>query len=312
MEFKVLMENIFKFYREGNFLEALSLVKEEKGNYLENLSRLYYYESCLFSVLNKKEEAIKVLNEALSYGFWWSTNTLTNEKDFDSIRESKEFKEIMEKCKKIEEESKKTLKNEFILKKPNNFDKNRNLPLIISLHSRDTNINRYSKYFDLEFLKQNFYILFPQSLLKTSFSGYSWDDSELAYNDVISTFNNIIDNYNIDKNKIIISGASQGGRIALEIYLKNLIPLKGYIGIVPALKDINYLIDILDKRRGENLKLVFITGDKDHFFETVSKLNDEIEKRGFKNLFIVNKNLGHSIPDDFEEKLKLSIQFLFS
>ncbi|MGQ9845479.1 MAG: TPR end-of-group domain-containing protein [Caldisericia bacterium] len=310
MEFKVFIENIFKFYKEGKFRDALNLIKEEKGNYLENLSRLYYYEACLLSALNNKEEAIKILNEALSYGFWWSSNTLTYEKDFDSIRESKEFKEIMEKFKKIEEESKKTIKNEFILTEPINLDKNINLPLIISLHSRDSNIKRYSKYFDFKYLKESFYILFPQSLQKSSFSGYSWDNSEVSYNEIISIFNNIINNYNIDKNKIIISGASQGGRIALEIYLKNLIPLKGYIGIMPAFKDINYLIDILDKRKGENLKFVFISGDKDHFFEAVSKLNDEIEKRGFKNLFIVNKNIGHSIPEDFEEKLKLSIEFL--
>ena len=310
MEFNEVMEKIFELYREGKYENALKLAKQNKEDYLEYLSRLYYYEACLLSVLNKKDEAIKVLNDALSFGFWWSVNTLNFEKDFDSIRESEDFKQIVEKCKIFEEKSKEALKKEYILTEPKNIDKNKNYPLLISLHTRDTNIKNYSKHFDLEFLKENFYTLFPQSSQKTSFSGYSWDDSEIAYKDIISITNDILEKYNIDKNKIIISGASQGGRIALEIYLKNLIPLKGYIGIIPAFRDINYLLEILDKRIGEDLKFVFLTGDKDYFYNIVSKLNNEIEKRGFKTFFIVKENMGHSIPPDLAEKLKHSLDFL--
>jgi predicted esterase len=310
MEFNEIMEKIFELYREGKYEDALKLARENRDDYLEYLSRLYYYEACLLSVLNKKDEAVKVLNDALSFGFWWSVNTLNFEKDFDSIRETKEFKQIVEKCKIFEEKSKEALKKEYILFEPKNIDKDKNYPLLIFLHSRDTNIKNYSKHFDLEFLKESFYVLFPQSSQKASFSGYSWDDSEIAYKDIISITNDILDKYNIDKNKIIISGASQGGRIALEIYLKNLIPLKGYIGIIPAFRDINYLLDILDKRIGEDLKFVFLTGDKDYFYSIVSKLNNEIEKRGFKTLFMVKENMGHSIPPDLEEKLKHSLDFL--
>lgn len=105
--FKEIMEKVFSLYREGKYEEALLFVKENKINYLKHLSRLYYYEACLLSVLNKKDEAIKTLNEALNFGFWWSVNTLNYEKDFDSIRDSIEFKEIIEKIREIDEKEKK-------------------------------------------------------------------------------------------------------------------------------------------------------------------------------------------------------------
>jgi biopolymer transport protein ExbD len=49
------------------------------------------------------------------------------------------------------------------------------------------------------------------------------------------------------------------------------------------------------------LKFVFLTGDKDNFYSIVSKLNNEIEKRGFKTIFIVKENMGHSIPPDLKK-----------
>ncbi|MGB9749973.1 MAG: TPR end-of-group domain-containing protein [Caldisericia bacterium] len=312
INFKELMNKIFSLYREEKFEEALEIVQKEKFKYLENLSRLFYFEACLLSVLGKKEDAIKTLNEALNFGFWWSVNTLNYEKDFNSIREDEEFKKVIEKVKSFEEEYKKERKNEYILIELKEYEKGKSYPLFISLHARDTNISYYSNYFkNIEYLITNYFILFPQSSQKTSFSGFSWDDSTIAYNDVLEITEEVFNkNNNISKNEIIISGASQGGRISLEIYLKNILPCKGWIGIIPAFKDINYLKDLLDLRKNEDLKFAFIVGAKDYFYEISKELNEEITKRGFKTLFIVNENQGHQITDNFTEQLTECIRFI--
>lgn len=310
--FKEIMERVFSLYREGKYEEALLFVKENKINYLKYLSRLYYYEACLLSVLNKKDEAIKILNEALNFGFWWSLNTLNYEKDFDSIRDSIEFKEIIEKIKKIEEKEKKLIKREYIIFEPIEIDKNKNYPILIFLHPRDSNIYDFSKYFEIENLKKNCYLLFPQSPIKTSFDGYSWDNSETSYKEIIEILKEVLDKYkNINLQEIIISGASQGARISLEIYLKKLINIKGWIGIIPAFRDLNYLFPLLDSIKGENYKFSFIVGKKDSFYKIAYELNNELIKRGFKTLFIENENLGHSIPKNFEEQLLECLNFIF-
>ncbi len=311
-DFKELMNKIFSLYREEKFEEALEIVQKEKFKYLENLSRLFYYEACLLSVTGKKEDAIKRLNEALNFGFWWSVNTLNYEKDFDSIKENEEFKKIIEKVKSFEEEYKKERKREYILIELKEYEKEKSYPLFISLHARDANISYYSSYFkNIEYLINNYFMLFPQSSQKTSFYGYSWDDSIITYNDILEITKEIFNkNNNISKTEIIISGASQGGRISLEIYLKNILPCKGWIGIIPAFRDIEYLLNYLESRKNETLKFAFIVGKKDYFYEITNKLNEEIIKRGFNTLFLVNENLGHQIPDNFDELITKCIKFL--
>lgn len=309
--FKEIMERVFSLYREGKYEEALLFVKENKINYLKLLSRLYYYEACLLSVLNKKDEAIKTLNEALNFGFWWSVNTLNYEKDFDLIRDSIEFKKIIEKIREIEEKEKKLIKREYLIFEPIDFDKNKNYPLLIFLYPRDSNIYDFSKYFEIENIKKNFYLLFPQSPIKTSFDGYSWDDPETSYKEIIEILKEVLEKYrNINNQEIIISGASQGARISLEIYLKKLINIKGWIGIIPAFRDLNYLFPLLDSIKGENYKFSFIVGKKDSFYKIAYELNNELIKRGFKTLFIENENLGHSIPKNFEEVLSECLNFI--
>ncbi|MDI6861671.1 MAG: hypothetical protein QMD25_06695 [Caldisericia bacterium] len=311
--FKEVEEKVFSLYRDGKYEEALQFVQKIKKNYLKYLSRLYYYEACLLSVLNKKDEAIKILNEALNFGFWWSVNTLNNEKDFNSIRDSIEFKEIIEKIKKIEDKEKKLIKREYLIFEPIEIDKNKNYPILIFLHPRDSNVYDFSKYFDLDNLKKNYYLLFPQSPIKTSFDGYSWDDAETSYKEIIEILKEVLEKYkNINNQEIVISGASQGARISLEIYLKKLINLKGWIGIIPAFRDLNYLFPLLDSLKGENLKFSFIVGKKDYYFYKIAyELNNELIKREFKTLFIENENLGHSIPKNFEEQLFNCLNFIF-
>ncbi|MCX8095095.1 MAG: hypothetical protein N3D74_02745 [Caldisericia bacterium] len=309
--FKDIMEKLFSLYRDGKYEDALNLIQENKKNYLKYLSRLFYYEACFLSVLNKKDEAIKILNDAINSGFWWSVTTLNYEKDFDSIRDSIEFKEIIEKIKKIEDNENRLIKREYLIFEPIDLDKNKIYPIIISLHPRDSNIYDFSKYFEIENLKKNYFLLFPQSPIKTSFDGYSWDKSEICYKEVIQIFDEVLEKFKkINKNEIIISGASQGARISLEIYLKKLIDIKGWIGIIPAFRDINYLLPILDSINKKKFKFSFIVGKKDNFFRIANELNKELINRGFKTLFIENENLGHSIPKNFEEELIKCINFI--
>lgn len=309
--FKDIMEKVFSLYRDRKYEDALFFVQENKKNYLSYLSKLYYYEACLFGVLNKKDEAIKILNEALNFGFWWSVNTLNYEKDFDSIRDSEEFKKVLKRVKEIEENEKKSIKREYLIFEPINQEENKKYPLVIFLHARDSNIHDFKNYFEINYLKANYFSLFPQSIIKTSYDGYSWDDPETSYNEVIQTVNEVLKNYkNINENEIIISGASQGARISLEIYLKKLLNLKGWIGIIPAFRDINYLFPLLDSLKGEDLKFSFIVGEKDYFYKIAYELNNELKVRGFKTLFIENENFGHSIPDNFDEQLIKCLNFI--
>lgn len=309
--FKDIMEKVFSLYREGKYLDALFFVQENKKNYLKYLSRLYYYEACLLSVLNKQYDAIKTLNEAVDFGFWWSVNTLNYEKDFDSIRDSEEFKKVLERVKEIEENEKKSIKREYLIFEPINLEENKKYPLVIFLHARDSNIHDFKKYFEINYLKANYFSLFPQSIIKSSYDGYSWDDPEISYNEVIQIVKEVIKNYkNINEKEIIISGASQGGRISLEIYLKKLLNLKGWIGIIPAFRDINYLFPLLDSIKEDDLKFSFIVGKKDYFYKIAYELNNELKVRSFKTLFIENENLSHSIPENFDEQLIKCLNFI--
>ncbi len=119
---------------------------------------------------------------------------------------------------------------------PKDFDKKKSYPLTLLLHGigeRGIDNELQLKYVDRVFLNQNNYdnyesvVIFPQAPLDDNWSSVTWDDNKLSFpkNDpptnslklVIKLMDSLTNENYADKNRIYLSGLSNGGMGSFEL-----------------------------------------------------------------------------------------------
>ncbi len=110
---------------------------------------------------------------------------------------------------------------------------------------------------------------------------------------------------------MILAGASQGGRIAIELALKSdLLPCRGFIAVVPAIREPEELA-VRGKGAGKRgLRGWILTGEHDYFRPGAERLCELLQKKGTPCNLAVIPRLGHDFPDDFGTRLTAAVRFV--
>lgn len=116
--------------------------------------------------------------------------------------------------------------------------------------------------------------------------------TKLLTNLANASYNFIIENYNINKDLIVITGFSWGGRIAYQLGLTNPQLVKGIVGLAPTIS-----IAQVDDMMWSNisaLKMATFIGDQDFNFENTNNVMQEIKFRGADLLYEVKPGVDHT------------------
>ncbi|HKL76211.1 MAG TPA: hypothetical protein VJ881_09110 [Halanaerobiales bacterium] len=244
MNFKRLTEEVFSLYTQEKYNQALEVVQKAKSEYPEKLHKTSYWAACLYNKLNRHKEAIDELKNTFNKDFWWAPKLLTEDPDLEPLNDKQEFKELISKCKKLRDERQSNAKPILKVLSPDK-KKNRNYPLLIILHGRNGNIKEFSKYWTSSYLRDNYLLAFFQSSQVFGMKSYCWDDVELAKKEVKEQYNNLVQNYEVDTNNVIIAGDN-------DYYYKNVKKL--YKGM----NELDYPIKLItEKGMGHYLCYVF-------------------------------------------------------
>lgn len=127
-----------------NEKKAWAIQKEQKSSYLhQQISNIYYNLACSYSLVKKRDDAVKALDMAANYGFYDYRHALSDS-DLINIRKTKGYRKAME---KIHEQDKLTIlqKSEKYLSS-NDSD---NLPKFKYVKD-DYHLKGVRKYFNLD------------------------------------------------------------------------------------------------------------------------------------------------------------------
>ncbi|MGM0437787.1 MAG: alpha/beta hydrolase [Bacillota bacterium] len=309
MKFKRLTEEVFSLYSQEKYNQALEVVRKAKSEYPKKLHKTSHWSACLYNKLNRHREAIDELKNTFNKGFWWAPKLLTEDPDLKPLNDKKEFKELVSKCKKLRDERQSNAKPKLKVLSPEK-KKNINCPLIIILHGRNGNIKEFSKYWDIPNLRDDYLLAFLQSSQVFGMNSYCWDDIELAKKEVKEQYNNIVQNYKVDTNNIIIAGASQGGRLAIQLALERNI-FCGFIGVIPAISEVDKHIESMNNSVKSNMKSVMITGDNDRYYPKVKQLYKRMNELDYPIKLITEKGMGHYISEKFPKHIKSALKLIF-
>ncbi len=264
-----------------------------------------YNIACCYSLLNNKPEALKWLNKAIELGLY----VFDEDEDFNNIRETKEYKKLLNKANKLLKQMMQT-KPEPVIIIPSDYDTNKTYPLLICMHGWGSNPIDLSKNFQ-KIPDLTGYILCcpygPQIMGRTSFG---WGERDSAERRIRETIEYIQDRYKIDKERIILLGFSQGGMMAYYIGLKNVELFKGVIPIA-GFYDTTFN-QYLNNAKDKKIKFVIMLGADEPEYRTQANLDglNKLVKAGIGVSFQVYAGYGHTIPGDIDFEIRRAIEWV--
>lgn len=302
-KFVELQKELFGLNELGKYDEVHSLIEKAQDEFPERLDKTIFWRACVYSVQGNQENAIAALKEGLQKGIWWNPLTLTRDQDLNNLQNIEEFKLIVNGCQEI-------LGNHKHISKPQLFTygNDKSNTGLFSLHWRGSNVKNFAPYWFDNSLLDDFLFAFPQSSQVFGYNAYCWDNQNIAVEEITESFRNFKEKFNTKQD--IIAGASQGGKLAIELSLNgNILGTKGFIAVIPAIQDVTSLESLLVGNRNK-IKGCIITGDKDPFYNKTVELVKLLEENEFQCKLMVKEGLGHFFPTDFTDLLKEAVEFI--
>lgn len=303
-EFVERQKELFSLFGKGNMNDASSLIGKIKAEFPKRLDKIIFWEACVLSNQGKADEAIAALQEGLKEGIWWNPYILTADKDLQNLQTHHEFKKIVLKCEEIlNSQQKGTAAELFIYGHPQSEIG------IFSMHARGTNVKDFAPYWLSEKGETSYLLGFPQSSQIFGCNAYCWDDQGSAINDIKQAFKTFREKY--PTKSAIIGGASQGGKLSIELCLGSTLPeIKGFIAVMPAVKDAAAIETLLEETNHSDLRGCIIIGDQDPFYKNNLQLIQILEANHIDCKLIVKDGLNHFFPEDFPQLLSEAVEFI--
>lgn len=301
---------VLDLHREGRYREALLVAEEASRSFSEKEAETSYWIACLKCRLGNPEGALGTLQEALEKGHWWAERWLTQDPDLEPLRDRQPFQEIVTESRRRQKAAQAEAKPKLLVLPPTGDERREVFPLLIALHWFGGTAEEFAPFWEAA-RKAGFLIALPQSSQMATEDGFGWNDREQAKREIETHWKQLNHSYQIDPERVILAGASQGGRIAIELVLKSdLIPCRGFIAVVPAIRKPEELAVRGEEAGKRGLRGWILTGEHDYYRPGAERLCELLQKKGTPCNLAVIPRLGHDFPDDFGARLTAAVRFV--
>lgn len=307
LSIRELTDSMRHLYTESNYSEALELVEQNANHFPEESTRIAFWRMCLLSLCGRVNDVVSVFQQALDSGLWWSELQF-RDTDLDPVRDLPEFKRLVALSQKKYEEVRKHIKPDYDVLLPDAPISGK-YPLLVAVHGRNGNKNSHTEYWEIA-RQKGWLVLVAQSTQPLSSSSYCWDDPAIGLSDLLTYYEQISREYQIDPHRVIVAGFSQGGGMTIYMALGGKTQARGFIGVASFWDDPNSLKPLANHAR--HIRGYFITGEKDHTLGNVREIQNVLKENHIQFTEEVHPDLAHEFPSDFEKSFEYAINFIFT
>ncbi len=305
MTFQQLTDELMRLYPQGKYAEALDVVERNADQFPEQLARTTFWKMCLLSLCGRTDDVISIFQHGLDSGLWWSESQFIDT-DLDNVRDLPEFKRLMTESNRKSIEMQTHIEPARMVLLPD--DKTGELPLLVALHGRNGNKDSNLEYWEIA-RQRGWLVLLPQSRQALYQGGYHWDQNEKGLEDILMHFHEIANAYNIDRNRVIVAGFSQGSGMSIYTALSGKIKAHGFIGVGTFMLEPDSLLPLA--RQAQAVRGYFITGEKDQTLDKARAIQKILKENNIQLAEEVYPDLGHEFPSDFERTFDNAVDFIF-
>ena len=298
-----------ELYQQKKYREAAELMEWAIKEFPGHLEANSFNLAIVYGHLKEYEKATKVLKNALDQGIWFDS-ILFQQEIWAPFMDNKAFKEIMTGNEALKKEAQKNSKPDMFVQIPEGYSRDKKYPLFIALHGGGGNIQEFEENWRSKTLEKDFITAYLQSSQMVSMNGYSWtEDIELAKEEISNAFHQLIKEYPVDEDEVIIGGFSSGGVAALEVSFSQVIPVAGFVVLCPA-KPTGFNNESVRNAKDRGLRGTLLTTEMDPRLSSQKEMAEVFKAEEFHYQFIVTPDIGHWFPEDIDVQIDRAIDHI--
>jgi predicted esterase len=306
MTFRELTDKMMLLYAERKYAEALQFLEQNADHFPVQASRTTFWKMCLLSLSGRSEEVISVFQKGLGSGLWWAGSQFTDS-DLDAVRDLPEFQRLVAVSQEKYEEARTHIERDQSVLVPEAPASGR-YPLLIALHGRNGNKDSHLEFWGVA-RQKGWLVVSPQSTQPLFEGAYCWDDPALGISDVLFSYEQISQQYQIDPQCLLVAGFSQGSGMAMYTALSGKIAARGFIGVASFWDRPASLVPQTDGAR--SVRGYFVIGEEDHTLENAKEVKNVLKENGIQFAEELHPDLAHEFPTDFSTSFDKAIEFIF-
>jgi predicted esterase len=306
MTFRELTDKMMLLYTEHRYADALQLLEQNTDHFPEHAARTTFWKMCLLSLAGRAEEVIYVFQKGLDAGLWWAGGQFLDS-DLDAVRNLPEFQRLASASQERYEEARRHIQPDQAVLLPE-APASGMYPLLIALHGRNGNKDAHLEFWETA-RQRGWLVVSPRSTQPLFDGAYCWDDAALGLADVLFAYEQTVEKYQIDPQRILLAGFSQGSGLAMYTALSGKLEARGFIGIASFWDKPDALVPKSD--HAKTVRGYFVTGEKDHTLENAKEVKNVLKENDIQFAEEIHANLAHEFPPDFGSSFDKAIDFIF-
>lgn len=269
-----------------------------------------YNLACVYARAGRADEAVSWLGQAAAGGFWRSGH-LARDPDLDSVRGHAGFAAAAAAVERNHLAVREVVAEHFaaklpVLMTPPDHDPTQPAPLVIALHGYGGRADDYPALWRGAAARAGAVLVIPQGVRKAG-PGYSWQDPDEAELILDLTLEWTKRQVAIDEKRMVLTGFSQGGFIAMALGVRH--PAL-FVGVIPMAG--GYIPEIDAPPPASTIGApgyYFMVGSLDGAAPAVRQAAEDFATAGYRVRLRVLPGTGHSFPRDTDRELGKALRF---
>lgn len=317
LTFEALQTHLYTLLQEQEYEQVRQLAAEQIALYPEQFHILAYWQITAAARQNEVASCVQLIDGLLERGFWYGEALLTMSPSLAALQELPEFIAVVERSRELRAQSEKESFPLLILRQQGRCQPGGPpCPLMIALHTNGATLQDSLEFWKPAATEEGWIVAAPQSSQALWKGAYVWDDRETARRDIQRQHANLIRQYAIDPERVLLAGHGLGGETAVWLALNADIPAQGFIAfgpVGPLTQDPDQWHDLLLKAGKLGLRGYIIMGEEDQSIqqENIHLLVDLLNEAGIPCELEIAPLVGHDYDPLYDDCMLRALEFIF-
>jgi predicted esterase len=308
-KFAQLAGKFFELYGQAAYAEALQLAEAALLSFPERRTEIITWKLCLLSRTGQNDQALAFFRQEIeTSNYWWIPEALRHDPDLASLQGNPEFERLVATCTARQQAARESGRPERLIFQPK-AGSPAPYPLLLSFHGWGQNAQVDAPNWQT-LADQGWLVTVTTSSLQVADGLHTWDDLDRAMGEAQTHYAELCHAFPIDPHRVVLSGFSQGGGLAVWLALTRSIPACGVIGVGPYLDQIDTLGPTLSSPAIPNVRMYVISGEQEKDEGMFAKIGAICNEKDLPFKHEIVPGIGHEFPDQFEQFRARALQFI--